>query len=67
MFAYLKILHNTRLVLDPSYATIDMDKFEYHDWKPLYGDIREYIPPDAPEPLGKEVELHCYVDDDHSG
>ena len=23
-FAYLKILHNTRLVLDPSYAAIDM-------------------------------------------
>ena len=25
------------------------------------------MPPDMPEPLGKEVEMRCFVDDDHSG
>ena len=64
---YFKIHHNTRLVLDPSYATIDMDQFLFHNRKPLYEDVREAIPPDAPEYQGKEVELRCYVVADHSG
>ena len=41
--------------------------FEHHDWKPLYGNIKEAILPDAPADQGKEVELLYYIDADHDG
>ena len=33
----------------------------------MYGNGIEAIPPDAPTPHGKEVNLHLYVDSDHAG
>ena len=33
----------------------------------FYGNIKEAIPPDAPEPRGKEVDLWMYVNSDHAG
>ena len=30
-------------------------------------DAKEALPPNAPEPLGKEVEMHMFVDSDHAG
>ena len=66
-YDYLEICHNAKLVLDPSYATMYMDWFEYHYWKPFYGQAKEAIPPDAPAARGKEVELCCYVDVNHAG
>ena len=44
-----------------------MDQFEYHNWRPLCGEVKEDIPPDAPETQGKEVELRCYVDANYAG
>ena len=32
----------------------------------FYGNLREYVSLDAPEPPGKEVYLNMYVDGDHS-
>jgi hypothetical protein len=33
-----------------------------HDWsRSVYGEIKELIPQDAPEPLGKQVTLTHYV------
>ena len=37
------------------------------DWRPFYGDVKEAMPPNAPKPLGKEVELRMFVDSDHAG
>ena len=55
-------------MLDPSYAGIDYDKFNVHaNWHAFYGDVEEVLPPNAPEPLGKEVELRIFVDSDHAG
>ena len=67
IFAYLAGKHNTRLVMDPTYPTIDMSQFKECDWRDFYGDIREPIPPKAPPPRGKEVDLRLYVDSDHAG
>jgi hypothetical protein len=36
-------------------------------WKYMYGDVKEMIPPDAPAPRGKEVDLRLFVDSDHAG
>jgi hypothetical protein len=67
MFAYLKSKHNARLVLDPTYPTIDLSKFIECDWKHFYGDMKEPIPPHAPQPRGKEVQFQFFVDGDHAG
>ena len=65
-FAYLKNKHNSRMVFDPTYYAIDLGKFKECDWKQFYGDVREPIPPNAPEPRGKEVELRAYIDSSHA-
>jgi hypothetical protein len=68
MFAYLKKKHNTRMVFDPSYPFVDEERFKSDlDWTALYGDVKETIPPNVPEPRGKEVVIWHYVDADHAG
>ena len=67
VFSYIKRHHNSRLVFDPSYPEIDMSVFTSHDWKEFYGDVQEAIPPNAPQPLGKDIDLRMYVDSDHAG
>ena len=57
IFTYLKKHHNSALVFDPSYPDVNIDTFPKHDWKKFYGDVKEAIPPDMPEPLGKEVVM----------
>jgi hypothetical protein len=47
-------------VAEPDYS--DLPYYEY-DWeKSIYGDVKEDIPTDAPEPLGKYVLLTHYLD-----
>ena len=68
VMSYLKVKHNSRLVLDPSYPGIDMSDFKSNEnWAPFYGDVQEAKPLNAPNPLGKEVTLRMFVDSDHSG
>jgi hypothetical protein len=67
IFAYLEKKHNARMVFDPTYPKVDMSAAPAHDWTDFYGDVVEAIPPNAPEPLGKEVIVRCFVDADHAG
>jgi hypothetical protein len=67
IFSYLKTKTNARLVLDPTYAPIDYDEFQKQNWAKFYGDAVEHLPTNAPAPLGKPDEIHCYVDADHAG
>jgi len=67
VMAYLKLHHNARLVLDPTYPTIDHTSFMKCNWKEFYGDAKEAIPPNAPELQGMKVDLRTYVDSDHAG
>jgi hypothetical protein len=67
IFAYLKKRHNTRMVFDPTYPNIDLSRFKEVDWRPMYGDIKEALPHNAPEPRGKEVDIRVFVDADHAG
>lgn len=67
LFNYLEKRHNARVVFDPTYPTIDMSVFKECDWKAMYGNVKEAIPPNAPEPRGKDVDLRMYVDSDHAG
>jgi hypothetical protein len=67
VFAYLVLNNNARFVFDPTYSSIDMGTFIKTDWKSMYGDVKEMIPSDAPVSHVKEVDMHLFVDSDHSG
>ena len=67
IMGYLKQKHNTRLVFDPTIPDINLSQFPKYDWTEFYGDIKEALPPDMPEPLGKEIDLRMMVDSDHAG
>ena len=44
----------------PDYNNIECPQYEWE--KSVYGETRELLPEDLPEPLGKEVQLTSYVD-----
>jgi len=44
-----------------------MSDFKKCDWKQFYGEAKEAILPNAPEPRGKDVDLRMFVDSDHAG
>ena len=68
VMSYLKIYPITRSFLDPCYARQNKDKFiDDADWTPSYGDVSKALPPNAPKPLGKGVELRLFADSDHAG
>ena len=65
---YLKWKHNSRLLFDLTYPDIEFDTFnDVAEWKTLYGDVTEAIPPNSPNPRGKSVNLRIWVDSDHAG
>ena len=53
-------------MLDPTYPEIDESAFKKCDWKEFYGVIREPVPPNAPAPHGKPVDLRLFVDSSHA-
>ena len=55
------------MVFDMTYPTPDMSMFQDHDWCYFYGDLDWAIPPNEPEPRGKEVDVRIFVDSDHAG
>ena len=67
MFSYLKQHHSSRLVLDPTYLDIDLDKFPWYNWKQFYGDVEKVLPKNAPKPVGKEFIIRAFVDADFAG
>jgi hypothetical protein len=67
LFAYLSLHHSARVLFDPTYPDVDMHAFIKTDWKPMYGDVKEAIPPNAPVTRGKEIDLCLFVDSDHAG
>jgi hypothetical protein len=67
IYSYLKTRPNARLLFDPTYDDMDYDSFPKENWTDFYGDVHEAIPPNAPPPLGKPVEIRCFVDANHAG
>ena len=61
IYAYLEKQHNSRLAFNPSYPEIDMRVFHQEDWTDYYGDVKEAIPDNAPEPKGKPIILRAVV------
>ncbi len=67
IMGYFRKKHNSRLIFDPTYPTINENDFPTYDWTEFYGDVTEAIPLDQPEPLGKAVDIRMIVDSDHAG
>jgi hypothetical protein len=65
--AYMGLHHNTRVVYDPTYPSVDMGTLIETDLKSMYGDVKDMIPSDAPVTHGKDVDLHLFIDYDHAG
>ena len=66
IFGYLKHSPRRRLFFDPDHPQISQDRFQKFDWVDFYKDAEEEIPMDAPEPRGREVGIHCFVDASHA-
>ena len=67
IFAYLKCHLQSNLVFDPNEIQWDEDKFKQYDWTSFYHDAKESIPPNAPEPRGRAVQINAFCDSDHAG
>ena len=67
LFLYLRNKHNSCMAFDPTYPEIDMSDFKVCDWENFYTGAKEALPPNAPQPQGKEVDLRLFVDSDHAG
>jgi hypothetical protein len=67
IFGYLKKVPRKRIAFDPDYPEINESRFKAYDWNDFYRDAEEAIPPNAPDPLGKPVSLHCFVDANLAG
>ena len=65
IFSYLDRHDRSKIVFDSEYQD-DLPKVEKPDWIDWYPDAKEMLPPDMPEPLGKEVQIICFCDADHA-
>jgi hypothetical protein len=65
--SYLSQKHNTRLIFDPTYPKIDMGQFSQYNWTKFYSNVKEAIPVDMLEPLGKDIDVCMMCDGDHAG
>ena len=65
MFAYLKSHERSKIVFDPSY--VEHERVPRPDWTDFYRDAKPTIPTDCPVPLGKPVQITCFVDADLAG
>ena len=65
IFGYLKHSPRRRLFMDPDHPEITESRFSKVDWTDFYRDAVEAIPKNAPEPLGRSVSTHCFVDASH--
>jgi hypothetical protein len=67
IFAYLKHYDRSTMVFDDTLPNLNLASFPVANWTEFYRDAKEEIPLNAPEPLGKEVNMYCFCDADHAG
>jgi hypothetical protein len=67
IFAYLKKHKKSTMVFDDTLPNIDESRFHQADWSTFYNYAKESLPPNAPEPRGKPVNMYAFVDTDHAG
>ena len=68
IMGYLRLHHNSRLFLDPTYPVLDHSSFDdVAEWTEFYGDATKAIPLNMPGPRVKDIDLRLMCDSDHAG
>ena len=67
IFGYLSQVGKRTIYLDPDYPDITQERFAQFDWTDFYAGAKEPISPNAPEPRGRPIDTHAFVDSDHGG
>ena len=70
IFKYLDIHRTYKLCFGTSYHYVGSDddvKRKVNAMKELYKDAQEDLPPNAPSPRGRALQINCFVDSDHAG
>ena len=68
IMGYLRLHHNSRLLLDPTYPVLDHSSFnDGEERAEFYGDATKAIPLNIPEPRRKYIDLRLMCDSDHAG
>ena len=68
MFPYLTIKHNSSMFFDPTDTDIDGYQFVCEDFSAsAYGECKEELPPNAPQPKGLGFTLRVFVYSDNAG
>ena len=62
VFSYLQAVPKWKLYFDPVSPEMSEDRFGSFEWEDFYRDAQEPILVDMPEPRGKVVTTHCFVD-----
>ena len=62
IFAYLNQRHNLEIVFDPTRTDIDETLFPEQDWRTLYSNAKENLPPRTPDPRGFGFVMSAYVE-----
>ena len=69
IFKYLDIHRKNELAFEPAYHNVGDQtdiNVKVKATKEIYPDAKEELPPNAPPPRGKAIELRCFVDSDHA-
>jgi hypothetical protein len=65
---YLTKHDKSHIIFDASSPNLDLTNQQFDaDWRPFYGDLKEEDLQHMPEPLGKPVDISCFVDANHAG
>ena len=70
IFKYLELHRKNELAFDPMYQKVESDQNvdkKIEEMKRIYVDAKEDLPPNAPEPRGRPVQVNCFEDSDHAG
>jgi hypothetical protein len=67
VFAYLMKHEKSRIIFDSSDQEPVDPTYHRPDWSAFYEVLEEELPPKMPEPLGKPVSIHVFVDANHAG
>ncbi len=66
IMAYLGLYHNSHLCMDLTCPVINNELFSVINRKKFYDEVTEPIPPNAPKPLGKQLDVHMFVDSNNT-
>jgi hypothetical protein len=66
IYGCLKSNMRSTMVFDDAYVHWNDNDFTVYDWTDYYGDVKEEIPKNAPQPQGQPVQINVFVDASHA-